>query len=88
MCLIDDLREASKSVDPSLQPAAPDDSAMLGAVIHYIEHGDAFLQAAKEGPQAVSDLITGVSSAEPAAASSKPPADAPGTSSGSGSSKK
>lgn len=33
---------------------------LLGALVHYTEHGDAFLSAAADGPQALSDFLTAV----------------------------
>jgi hypothetical protein len=59
MGLLDDLRDASKSLDPSEQPSANETSAVLGSVVHFLEHGPAFLAAAADGPQAVSDLLAG-----------------------------
>ena len=66
MGLLDDLIAASASLDPSLQPATSQLAPILGALVHYEEHGDKFLKAAAAGPEAVSSLLAGEPPAEPA----------------------
>jgi hypothetical protein len=69
---MDDLRAAAGSLDASLQPSSNETPALLGALIHYTEHGDAFLAAAEDGPAAVSDfLASDDDTAEPKEADAK-----------------
>jgi hypothetical protein len=58
MGLVDDLETVAGSLDPSLQPSSNDLAPMLGALIAYTEHGPAVLKAAKEGPEALSELLS------------------------------
>jgi hypothetical protein len=58
MSLIEDLRTVADSLDPSLAPSSNEEGPMLGALIAYTEHGPAVLKAAKEGPEALSELLS------------------------------
>jgi hypothetical protein len=57
MGLLDDLREAVPSLDAQFQPSSNEVGPLLGALVHYQEHGQAFLDAAKEGTDAVTELV-------------------------------
>src|SRR6185437_13263330 len=57
MSLLDDLRGAANSLDIQFQPAANEIQKLLGALIHYSQHGDQFLQAAEKGVGDVTDLL-------------------------------
>jgi hypothetical protein len=57
MALLDDLRDAAGQLDGQFQPAANELQAMVGALIQFVEHGQAFLQAAREGVDEVTELV-------------------------------
>ena len=71
MALLDDLKAASANLDPSYQPATSDLAPILGALIAYSEHGDKFLDAADQGAQKVSDLLSDVHAGHDAATTAK-----------------
>jgi hypothetical protein len=60
MGLLDDLRAAAPSIDPSLAPSSNEVGPLLAALIAYQEHGDKFLKAAgsDDGPAKVSELLS------------------------------
>jgi hypothetical protein len=57
MGLLDDLREAVPSLDAQFQPSSNEVGPLLGALVHYQEHGQAFLVAAADGTDAVTELL-------------------------------
>lgn len=57
MSLLDDLRHAAQALDIQFQPTANEIQGILGALVHYAEHGDQFLQAAEAGAEDVSKLL-------------------------------
>jgi hypothetical protein len=69
--LIEGLREVAASLDPSLQPSSNEVGPMLGALVAYTEHGPAVLKAAKEGPAALSELLSSESAPKSSSSPSK-----------------
>ena len=74
MSLLDDLRLAAGALDIQFQPVANETAAILGALVHFTEHGTAFLQAAEKGAEDVAKLLVPPPPEPPPAA---PPAAAP-----------
>jgi hypothetical protein len=59
MALIDDLRAAAADVDPQFQPTANELSGFVTALAGYVEHGQAFFDAASEGADKLAELLAG-----------------------------
>lgn len=84
MSLLSQLRNAGHALDVQFQPASNEIQSILGALVHYAEHGDKFLEAAETGVDDVVKLLEPQPTAEqpatpgPAApaAPSAPPAAA------------
>lgn len=73
MSLLDDLRAAAHALDPQFTPSSNEVQKVLGALVHYAEHGDEFLKAAASSTEDVVNLLQPhVDEPEPA-----PPAAAP-----------
>lgn len=66
MGLLDDLRAAGKALDIQFQPSTGEVQGVVGALVHYIEHGDDFLKAVEGGAEDVEHLLV-PAPAEPAA---------------------
>lgn len=67
MSLLSDLRAAAQALDPQFQPSANEVQGILGALVHYAEHGDEFLKAADSSVEDVAKLLQGEQAqAEPA----------------------
>jgi hypothetical protein len=75
MSLLDDLRLAASAVDPQFLPAANEVLGVVGALVHYVEHGDSFLKAAEQGVDEVVKLLA-PPAPEPPPAPAAPPAAA------------
>lgn len=73
MSLLDDLKAAAGALDVSLQPNSNEVQGVVGSIVHYLEHGDAFLQAAAKGVEDVSKLLS-PPPPEPPPAPAAPPA--------------
>jgi hypothetical protein len=58
MALIDDLRTVGNEMPPSHTPTANELSGVVGALIAYVEHGKAALDAASD-PQKLAELLGG-----------------------------
>jgi len=58
MALIDDLRGIASEIPPSHSPSANELSGVVGALIAYVEHGKAVLDAASD-PQKLAELLGG-----------------------------
>jgi hypothetical protein len=69
--LLDKLREAVQTLDVQFQPSANEVQALLGGLIHFVEHGDEFLKAAEAGVNDVTQLV------HPQPKAEEPPADQP-----------
>jgi hypothetical protein len=72
--LLDDLKEAAKSVDPQYQPTSNEQGPVLAALALFVEYGQQFLDAAQQGSKAVADLIAPAPAEAPAV---EPAAPAP-----------
>jgi len=57
MSLLDDLKKAAEAIDVQFQPAFNDIIPVLGALVHYTEHGDSLLKAAETGVDDVTKLL-------------------------------
>lgn len=57
MSLLDDLRKAATAVDPQFQVSTGEIQGVLSAAVHYLEHGDTFLQAVAAGVDEVTKLL-------------------------------
>lgn len=57
MPLLEELRNAAKVLDPQFQPSSNEALSILGALVHYAEHGPKFLQAAEGGVEDVVNLL-------------------------------
>jgi hypothetical protein len=51
--LLDQLRAAAPAVDPQFQVSSNEQAAVLSALIHSLDHGDAFTQAAGDADDPV-----------------------------------
>lgn len=72
MSLLDDLREIAKTIDSQFLPSTNEVQGILGAIVHYAEHGDALLTAAEAGVEDVTKLLEPKTETEAA----QPPAPA------------
>lgn len=81
MSLLDDLKAAGKALDIQFQPSSNEVQSVVGAVVHYLEHGDEFLKAAESGTEDLSKLLApppaSESTGEPAGAAENPASAAP-----------
>lgn len=57
MSLLDDLRNAGNALDIQFQPSSNEVQKILGALVHYAEHGKDFLTAAESGVEDVVKLL-------------------------------
>lgn len=57
MSLLDDLRAAAQALDPQFAPSSNEVQGVLGALVHYAEHGEEFLKAAEAGSEDVVKLL-------------------------------
>lgn len=58
MPLLEDLRSTYHTIDPQFLPTSQEIPGVLGALALYVEHGDGFLEAARQSSQHVTELIT------------------------------
>lgn len=63
--LLDDLRSAAGALDIQFQPSSNEIQGVLGALVHFAEHGKAFLEAAEKGVDDVLALIAPPPEPEP-----------------------
>jgi len=68
MSLLDDLRAAATALDPQFSPSSNEVQGVLGALVHYAEHGQAFLDAAGKSAGDVAELLQPKTEAEAAVA--------------------
>lgn len=76
MSLLTDLRDAGRALDIQFQPNSNEVAGILGAVVHYLEHGDEFLKAAEGGVDDVTKLLEPKTGPEEAPAQTPSPAGA------------
>lgn len=82
MGLLDDLKAAGQALDIQFQPSSNEVQSVVGAIVHYLEHGDEFLKAAEAGVDDVAKLLAPPpeEQAQPAEGDPTSPADSGQTS--------
>jgi len=75
MSLLDDLREAGRALDIQFQPSSNEVQSVVGALVHFAEHGNAFLEAAAAGAEDVAKLLTPPAEEQAPAPAASPTAD-------------
>lgn len=69
--LLEDLKNAGRALDIQFQPSTNEVQSVVGALVHYLEHGDEFLKAVESGTEDVAKLLSPTPQ-EPAAGETQP----------------